>query len=82
MSDNEKLRESWKGCGEEQKKLFLTNPDNQQLFVGDLKKQLEVTVSESHKRSSSTKFKGIDKYKDEIDIIKNIRTSQTKPRQS
>ena len=70
LAVNEKLRESLVDCGEEQKKQFLTNPDNQVLFAGDLKKQLEVTVSESHKLSSSTKFKGIDKFRDEADIKK------------
>lgn len=49
---------------------ILTNPDNQVLFAGDLKKQLEVTVSESHKLSSSTKFQGVDKFRDEVDIMK------------
>ena len=79
LAVNEKLRESWEGCGEEQKKQFLTNPDNQALFAGDLKKQLEVTVSESHKLSSSTKFKGIDKFKDEADIIEKYKS---KPEQA
>jgi hypothetical protein len=69
LANNENLKASWDKCGEEQKKNFISNPDNQQLFAGDLKMQLEVTASESHKTSSSTKFKGVDKYKDEIDII-------------